>query len=78
MLGGDPKRAVETLERGMKYGDQNSLLRVRLAEAYVRVKRMKEAREQIDFVLNMKPHPNFLPEYEESVTKARELLERRF
>ncbi len=78
MLGGDPKRAVETLERGMKYGDQNSLLRVRLAEAYVRVKSMNEAREQINFILNMKPHPDFLPEHQESVTKARELLERKF
>jgi tetratricopeptide (TPR) repeat protein len=78
MLGGDPKRAVETLERGLKYGDQNSLLRVRLAEAYLRMKRTNEAREQINFVLKMKPHPDFLPEHEESVTKARELLQKRF
>jgi len=78
MLGGDPKRAVETLERGMKYGENNSLLRVRLAEAYIRVKRMNEAREQINFILKMTPHQDFLPEHQESVTKARELLEKRF
>ena len=78
MLGGDPKRAVETLERGMKYGENNSLLRVQLAEAYIRVKRMNEAREQINFILKMTPHQDFLPEHQESVTKARELLEKRF
>jgi Tfp pilus assembly protein PilF len=78
MLGGDPNRAVATLERGLKYGDQNSLLRVRLAEAYFRTKRPNEAREQINFVLKMKPHPDFLPEHEESVAKARELLQKRF
>jgi Tfp pilus assembly protein PilF len=78
MLGGDPKRAVETLERGLKYGEQNSLLRAHLAEAYLRAKRTSEAREQINFILKMKPHPDFQPEYEESVAKARALLNKRF
>jgi len=78
MLGGDPKRAVETLERGLRYGEQNSLLRLRLAEAYLRVKRMEDARAQLNFILNMKPPPEFLPEYKESETKARELLRKKF
>ncbi|MDX6271051.1 MAG: hypothetical protein QOD28_2274 [Acidobacteriota bacterium] len=77
MLGGDPKRAVETLERGMKYGENNSLYRLRLAEAYIRNKRMDDARKQIDFILNMTPHPGFLPEHKEAVTKAKELLDKR-
>lgn len=78
MLGGDPKRAVETLERGLKYGEQNSLYRLRLAEAYIRNKRMDDARKQINFILNMTPHPDFLPEHKEATTKAKELLEKRF
>ena len=78
MLGGDPKRAIETLERGMKYGEQNALYRLRLAEAYVRNKRMNEAREQINTILNMTPHPAFVPEHKEAAAKARELLEKRF
>ncbi|HEY0100658.1 MAG TPA: TRAP transporter TatT component family protein [Pyrinomonadaceae bacterium] len=78
MLGGDPKRAIETLERGMKYGEQNALYRLRLAEAYVRNKRMNEARQQINFILNMTPHPAFIPEHKEAAAKARELLEKRF
>ena len=78
MLGGDPKRAVQTLERGMKYGDRNSLYRLRLAEAYIRNKRMDDARRELNYIFNMTPHPDFLPEHKESVAKARELLEKRF
>jgi tetratricopeptide (TPR) repeat protein len=78
MLGGDPKRAIETLERGMKYGENNSLYRLRLAEAYIRNKRMDDARKQIDTILNMTPHPDFVPEHKEAVAKAKELLDKRF
>lgn len=78
MLGGDPKRALETLERGIKYGENSGLYRLRLAEAYIRNKRMNDAREQINSILNMTPHPAFVPEHKEAVAKARELLEKRF
>jgi hypothetical protein len=78
MLGGDAKRAVETLERGMKYGENNALYRLRLAEAYVRNKRMDDARTQINYLLNMTPHPLFVPEHKEAVAKAKELLDKRF
>ena len=78
MLGGDPKRAVETLERGMKYGEQNALYRLRLAEAYIRNKRMDDARREINHILAMTPHPAFIPEHKEAVTKAKELLDKRF
>ena len=78
MLGGDPKRAVETLERGMKYGERNSLYRLRLAEAYVRNKRMEDARRELNYIFSMTPHPDFVPEHKEAVTKGRELLAKRF
>ena len=78
MLGGDVKRAVATLEQGLRYGEQNSLLRLRLAEAYLADKRRDDARRELNFILQMKPHPDFLPEHEEATTKARELLETRF
>jgi tetratricopeptide (TPR) repeat protein len=78
MLGGDPKRAIETLERGMKYGEQNALYRLRLAEAYIRNKRMDDARKQINTILSMTPHPAFVPEHKEAVTKAKEMLDKRF
>ncbi len=76
MLGGDRKRAIETLERGLKHGEYNSLLRLRLAVAYREVKRNEDARREANFILKMKPHPDFMPEYQESVEGARDLLNR--
>jgi len=78
MLGGDVKRAIATLEQGKRYGEQNSLLRLRLAEAYLADRRREDARRELNFILQMKPHPDFLPEHEEATTKARELLATRF
>jgi tetratricopeptide (TPR) repeat protein len=78
MLGGDPKRALETLEHGLKYGENNGLYRLRLAEAYLRNKRMDKAREQLNAILSMTSHPAFVPEHKEAVAKAKELLEKRF
>lgn len=78
MLGGDVKRAIATLEKGLQYGEQNSLLRLRLAEAYLADKRKDDARRELNHILQMKPHPDFLPEHEEATTKARELLATRF
>ncbi len=75
LLGGSTKRALETLETGLNFGgDQNSLFRLRLAEAYLANKRPADARQQANFILNMKPAPDYLPEYQESVEGARKVL----
>ncbi|MGB8510551.1 MAG: TRAP transporter TatT component family protein [Pyrinomonadaceae bacterium] len=76
MLGGDSKRAVEELEKGLRFGDQNMLLRLHLAEAYLSTRQREKAREQLNFVLKMKPDPDYLPEQQAALTKARQLLEK--
>jgi Tfp pilus assembly protein PilF len=78
LVGGDPQKAVDILEKGLKYGAENSMFRLCLAEAYLAVKRKDEAKEQLDHILNMKPHPDYLPEYKDSADAARKLLEKRF
>jgi tetratricopeptide (TPR) repeat protein len=77
MLGGDRKKAVELLEKGLRYGEGNSLLRLRLAEAYISVRRHEDARKQLKAILNMTPDPDYLPEYRAVVAEARQLLEKR-
>lgn len=77
-LGGDKKRAVEQLERGLRYGEGNAFLRLRLAEAYLAVRRKEDAREQVRAILAMKPDPDYMPEYEEAASEARRLLDQRF
>ncbi|MGH9901627.1 MAG: TRAP transporter TatT component family protein [Pyrinomonadaceae bacterium] len=78
VMGGDNKRAVERLERGLTFGAQNALLRLRLAEAYLAVRRKEDARKQLNAILSMKPDPDYLPEYKEASAEARRLLDRRF
>lgn len=78
ILGGDNKRAVETLEKGLRFGADNALLRLRLAQAYLAVKRPDDARKQINFILNMTPNADFVPEYKDATREARQLLAKRF
>jgi tetratricopeptide (TPR) repeat protein len=76
MMGGDPKKAVEYMEKGLKFGGTNSLLHLRLAEAYLANDRKADARKQLDMVINMTPDPNYLPEHKKAVAEARKLLDK--
>lgn len=76
MMGGDRKRAVEHLEKGLRFGVNNSMLRLRLAEAYYAVKRHADARAQASAILKLKPSPDYVPEHEEASEGARRLLEK--
>ncbi len=78
MLGGDAKRAVGLLEKGLRVDDSNTLVRLRLAEAYLAVKRPAEARQQLEAILKSPPDPEYLPEHKESTAAARELLDKKF
>jgi tetratricopeptide (TPR) repeat protein len=73
MLGGDEQKAVQNLEKGLRFGENNAFLRLRLAEAYVAVKRYDDARKQLDALNNIKPDPNYLPEYKEAVAAGEKL-----
>jgi len=74
VLGGDPERATVELERGLKVGENNALLRLQLARAYYQVGRHKDARAQAEAVLKMKPSPEYKTEYDEAAEGARQLL----
>lgn len=78
VLGGDRQRAVASLEKGLRFGDKNALLRLDLAEAYLATKRKDDARKQLRAILTMTPDPNYLPEYQQAVDGARELLGKKF
>src|SRR5258708_33871033 len=65
MLGGDSQKAVEYLEKGVRLGPTNALLRCQLAEADAALHRNDEARKQSDYLLAMKPTPGYEPADEE-------------
>lgn len=78
MTGGDAKKAVDYLEKAVQIEKGNSNLYLHLAEAYLAVNRPSDAKKQLEFVLKMKPNPEYLPEYEESQKDARKMLETKF
>lgn len=74
VLGGDVQKAIGYLEKGLKFGDNNALLRLHLAVAYHTAHKDHEARQQIDQLLSLKLDPEYQPEYKEAVEKAKTLL----
>ncbi len=76
VLGGDSQKALEYLEKGIRLGPNNALLRWHLAAAYAELHRNDDARKQIDYLLAMKPAPGYEPEYEEAVAEVRKLQEK--
>lgn len=75
VVGGDPKKAVELMEKGLQFGQPNAFLHLHLAEAYAKVGRKEDARKQLNFILSMTPDQNYLPEYKEASTDAHKLME---
>jgi len=75
-LGGDTSKAISYLEKGIKVGPDNALLRVRLAQAYAQAHRNEEARKQIDALMAMKPLPDYAPEYQDAVAEAKKLQDK--
>lgn len=76
VLGGDPEKAVQNLEKGLKFGSNNSLLRAFLAQAYQAVNRDADAKKQIEAVEAMTPDPNFLPEHQDALAKINKLKDK--
>ena len=77
VMGGDHKRAVEEFEKGLKVSDgDNSMLRLRLAEAYYEAKRPADARAQAEAIIKIKPDPDYEAEHQEAVEGARQLLKK--
>ena len=76
LLGGDTQKAIGYLEKGVKLGPTNALLRLRLAEAYAQDHRNADAQKQINALMAMQPTPDYEPEYNEAVTEARKLQEK--
>lgn len=77
LAGGSAEKAVEYLEKGFENNKDNAYLYLYLSEAYFAVDRNEEARKVIGDLLNLKPDPDYVPEYEEARKKAEKLLEQK-
>jgi tetratricopeptide (TPR) repeat protein len=75
LLGGDTNKAIAYLEKGIKIGPDNELMRAKLAEAYAEAHRNDDARKQIDALMAIKPAPGYEPEYNEALAEAKKVQE---
>ena len=73
ILGGDVSKAIEYLEKGLKFGPNNALLRLRLAEAYAEAKRIPDAQRELKTLFESQPSPGYEPEHNDAVKEGREL-----
>ncbi len=78
LAGGKAEKAVEYLEKAIKINNDNSYLHLHLGQAYLAVNRKEDAKKQLEFVLDMTPNPDYMPEYNESINEAKKLLKTRF
>jgi tetratricopeptide (TPR) repeat protein len=76
--GGKPEKAVEYLEKALQLEKDNTYIYLHLGEAYLAVNRDADAKKQLEYLLKMKPNPDYLPEHKETTDKAKKLLETRF
>jgi len=76
LLGGDTQKAIEYLQKGLRFGANNSLLRLQLAQAYAEANRKEDARKEIEVLRTMKVEPGFEPEQKEAMEKAEKLSEK--
>jgi tetratricopeptide (TPR) repeat protein len=76
--GGKPEKAVEYLEKALQLEKTNTYIYLNLAEAYLAVGRDAEAKKNLEYLLKMKPNPEYMFEYKETTERAKKLLETRF
>ena len=76
MLGGDPSKAVEYLQKGVKFNPTNTLMRYQLAAALEATGRPAEAKKQIETLMSTTPDPKYMAEHKQAVADAQKLLEK--
>lgn len=76
MLGGDPAKAVQYLEKGVKLNPGNTLMRYELAEAYEVTNRPGDAKKQIETLMSTTPDPDYMAEHKQAVEAGKKLLEK--
>ncbi len=78
LTGGKVEKGVELLEKGMAVANDNSNIRLHLAEAYFAVHKDAQAKKQLDDLLKLKPHPDYAMEHARALDEAKKLLEKKY
>ena len=76
ILGGDVDKAIDYFQKGLKVGENNGLLHLRLAQAYAEEHRNSDAQAQLKILFEKKAMPGYEPEYNDAVTEGHKLEEK--
>jgi tetratricopeptide (TPR) repeat protein len=77
IAGGSEKKSLEHLLKAVEYGPRVGLNLLYLADTYLSLGRVEDARQTLETILTMEPLPDLLPETAEERAQARERLERK-
>jgi hypothetical protein len=77
IAGGSEKTSLEHLLKAVEYGPRVGLNLLYLADTYISLDRVDDARRTLETILTMEPYPDLLPETEEERAQARERLARK-
>lgn len=73
ILGGDVSRAIDYFQKGLTFGPNNAMLRLRLAEAYAEAQRAEDARRELKILFDSQPSAGYEPEHSDALKEGREL-----
>jgi tetratricopeptide (TPR) repeat protein len=76
-VGGSEKTSLEHLLKAVEYGPRVGLNLLYLADTYISLNRIDDARKALEAILTLEPYPDLLPETAEERDQARQRLERK-
>jgi tetratricopeptide (TPR) repeat protein len=76
VLGGDVKKAIEYMEKGVKLNPNNTVMRFHLAEAYEADNRNADAKKQLETIMSATPDPKYVAEHKVALEKSKKLLQK--
>ena len=77
IAGGSKDKSLEHLEKSKELGPEDPITRVYLAETYLAMKRVDDARVELDYVLNMQDDPRWVAGITDAKAEAQELLKKK-
>jgi tetratricopeptide (TPR) repeat protein len=75
--GGSKKKSLEHLLKSKEMGPRVGLTRIYLADTYLSMDEIENARQELEFVVAMEPDPKLIPETAEEKEMARKRLEKK-
>ena len=78
IAGGSKKKSREHLDKAFEYGPNDATLRFYMAETYLALKMKDEAREHLEFILNMEDDPRWAHMVMEYKVEAQALMDKKF